>query len=168
MKFYLKILLIFFSITFYSKAYSNNLAYVNIEFLFENSNLGKSISQNINNIKSEKNKFLKTEEEKLIILENEIKKMKNVISEDELNKKISILNNNVNSYNKEKKKILEELQNKHNLELINFFDKINPILQVYMEQKSISLLFEKKNIFIGKSNIDITNDVLLISNKELK
>lgn len=168
MKFYLKILLIFFSITFYSKAYSNNLAYVNIEFLFENSNLGKSISQNINNIKSEKNKFLKTEEEKLIILENEIKKMKNVISEDELNKKISILNNNVNSYNKEKKKILEELQNKHNLELINFFDKINPILQVYMEQKSISLLFEKKNIFIGKSNIDITNDVLLIINKELK
>jgi len=168
MKFYLKILLIFFSITFYSKAYSNNLAYVNIEFLFENSNLGKSISQNINNIKSEKNKFLKTEEEKLIILENEIKKMKNVISEDELNKKISILNNNVNSYNKEKKKILEELQNKYNLELINFFDKINPILQVYMEQKSISLLFEKKNIFIGKSNIDITNDVLLIINKELK
>jgi len=79
MKFYLKILLIFFSITFYSKAYSNNLAYVNIEFLFENSNLGKSISQNMNKIKSEKNKFLKTEEEKLIILENEIKKIKNVI-----------------------------------------------------------------------------------------
>jgi len=168
MKFYLKILLIFFSITFYSKAYSNNLAYVNIEFLFENSNLGKSISQNMNKIKSEKNKFLKTEEEKLIILENEIKKIKNVISEDELNKKILILKNNVNSYNNKKKKILEELQNKHNLELINFFDKINPILQVYMEQKSISLLFEKKNIFIGKSNIDITNDVLLIINKELK
>ena len=168
MKFYIKILLIFFSITFYSKAYSNNLAYVNIEFLLENSNLGKSISQNMNNIKSEKNKFLKTEEEKLIILENEIKNIKNVISEDELNKKISILKNNVNSYNKEKKKILDELQNKHNLELINFFDKINPILQDYMEQKSISLLFEKKNIFIGKSNIDITNDVLLIINKELK
>ena len=37
-----------------------------------------------------------------------------------------------------------------------------------MDQKSISLLFEKKNIFIGKSNIDITNDVLLIINKELK
>ena len=144
------------------------MAYVNIEFLFENSNLGKSISQNMNKIKSEKNKFLKTEEEKLIILENEIKKIKNVISEDELNKKILILKNNVNSYNNEKKKILEELQNKHNLELINFFDKINPILQVYMEQKSISLLFEKKNIFIGKSNIDITNDVLLIINKELK
>ena len=37
-----------------------------------------------------------------------------------------------------------------------------------MDQNSISLLFEKKNIFIGKSNIDITNDVLSIINKELK
>ena len=151
MKFCIKILLIVISITFYSNAYSNNLAYVNIEFLLENSDLGKSISQNLIKMESEKNKFLKTEEEKLIILENEIKKIKNVISEDELNKKISI-----------------ELQNKKNSELINFFDKISPILQEYMDQNSISLLFEKKNIFIGKSNIDITNDVLSIINKELK
>ena len=168
MKFFIKILLIFFSITFYSKAYSNNLAFVNIEYLFENSNLGKSVSQNLKKMNSEKNEFLKTEEEKLVTLENEIKKIRNIISEEELNKKISILKNNVNSYNKEKKKILNELQNKKNLELINFFDKINPILQDYMDQKSISILFEKKNIFIGKSNIDITNDVLLIINKELK
>jgi outer membrane protein len=168
MKFCIKILLIVISITFYSNAYSNNLAYVNIEFLLENSDLGKSISQNLIKMESEKNKFLKTEEEKLIILENEIKKIKNVISEDELNKKISIFKNSVNSYNKEKKKILNELQDKKNLELINFFDKISPILQEYMDQNSISLLFEKKNIFIGKSNIDITNDVLSIINKELK
>ena len=141
---------------------------MNIEFLLENSDLGKSISQNLIKMESEKNKFLKTEEEKLIILENEIKKIKNVISEDELNKKISIFKNSVNSYNKEKKKILNELQDKKNLELINFFDKISPILQEYMDQNSISLLFEKKNIFIGKSNIDITNDVLSIINKELK
>ena len=104
MKFCIKILLIVISITFYSNAYSNNLAYVNIEFLLENSDLGKSISQNLIKMESEKNKFLKTEEEKLIILENEIKKIKNVISEDELNKKISIFKSSVNSYNKEKKK----------------------------------------------------------------
>ena len=144
MKFFIKILLIFFSITFFSKAYSNNLAFVNIEFLFENSNLGKIVSQNLKKMNSEKKELLKTEEEKLITLENEIKKIKNVISEEELNKKILILKNNVNSYNKKKKKILNELQNKKNLELKNFFDKINPIIQNYMDQKSISLLFEKK------------------------
>ena len=65
MKFCIKILLIVISITFYSNAYSNNLAYVNIEFLLENSDLGKSISQNLIKMESEKNKFLKTEEEKL-------------------------------------------------------------------------------------------------------
>lgn len=168
MKYFKKILSIFFLVTFYSSAHSNNLAYVNIDFLLENSNLGKSISQNLNKMNAEKSDFLKTEEEKLISLENEIKKIRNVISEEELNKKILILKENVNSFNKEKKKILNELQNQRNLELINFFDKINPILQDYMDQNSISLLFEKKNIFIGKSNIDITNEVLLIINQELK
>ena len=53
MKFFIKILLIFFFITFYSNAYSNNLAFVNIEYLFENSNLGKSVSQNLNTMNYE-------------------------------------------------------------------------------------------------------------------
>ena len=68
MKFFIKILLIFFFITFYSNAYSNNLAFVNIEYLFENSNLGKSVSQNLNTMNYEKKEFLKIEEEKLIKL----------------------------------------------------------------------------------------------------
>ena len=49
-------------------------------------------------------------------------------------------------------------------ELKKFFEKINPVLQDYMNQESISLLLEKKNIFIGKAKTDITNDVLLIIN----
>jgi Skp family chaperone for outer membrane proteins len=38
----------------------------------------------------------------------------------------------------------------------------------YMEKNSIDLLIEKKNIFIGKSNIDITDELLLIINSKIK
>ena len=34
-----------------------------------------------------------------------------------------------------------------------------------MNQKSITILMEKKNIFIGKSEYDITNNILELINK---
>ena len=71
------------------------------------------------------------------------------------------------NYNEEKKIILKEFKNTQNSELKIFFEKINPFLLSYMSEKSIDLLIEKKNIFIGKSNIDITRDILQIIDKEL-
>ena len=54
-----------------------------------------------------------------------------------------------------------------NDELQIFFSKINPIMLEYMDTNSIDLLIEKKNIFIGKSNIDITEELLLIINSKI-
>ena len=54
-----------------------------------------------------------------------------------------------------------------NSELKFFFEKINPFLLSYMSENSIDLLIEKKNIFIGKSKIDITKDILKIIDEEL-
>ena len=48
-----------------------------------------------------------------------------------------------------------------------FFKKINPILENYMKENSVSLILDKKNIFIGRQNIDITKSILDIMNKEL-
>ena len=45
---------------------------------------------------------------------------------------------------------------------------ISPIINEYMEKNSIGILIEKKNIFIAKSNYDITENVLEIINKQIK
>jgi len=104
----------------------------------------------------------------LINEENEIKKTQNIISKDELSKKISSFRKNVEIYNKEKDEILKKFKKIENDELNIFFKKINPILQDYMNKESIDLLFEKKNIFIGRSTSDITQAILKIINIELK
>ena len=44
---------------------------------------------------------------------------------------------------------------------------INPILATYSEEKDISILLQKKNIILGSSQLDITNDILKIVNKEI-
>ena len=64
-----------------------------------------------------------------------------------------------------KKKTNEEFRIKKNNELSNIFKVINPIIQTYMDEKSINILMDKKNIFIGKTEYDITNNILDILNK---
>ena len=147
---------------------NEKIAFVNIEYLFENSNIGKSVINNLKENKSKNLKLIKIKETELINEENEIKKMQNVISKDELSKKISSFRKNVEIYNKEKDETLKKFKNIENKELKIFFEKINPILQDYMNKESIDLLFEKKNIFIGRSTSDITEPILVIINIELK
>ena len=85
-----------------------------------------------------------------------------------MNKKISLFKKNIDVYNREKDDILKKFEIQKNKELESFFKKINPLLQDYMSQKSISLLLEKKSIFIGKENVDITNDMLELINNNFK
>ena len=146
---------------------SEKINFVDIDYLFENSNLGKAIALNIKKIHDQNLNNLNIREKDLINEENELKKTKNIVSDEEFNKRVSQLREKVNIFNKEKESIIKNFSKEKNKELKNFFDKINPILQNYMETNSISVLLEKKNIFLGKSSHDITLDVLSIINKEL-
>ena len=62
----------------------------------------------------------------------------------------------VKSFNKKRKEVLN-----------SFFSKINPIIQIYMDENSIDILLERKNVFIGKNNSDITEIIIKKINNEL-
>ena len=49
----------------------------------------------------------------------------------------------------------------------NFFQKINPIIQSYLDQNSINILLDRKNVFMGSVNSDITNEIIKIINNQL-
>ena len=53
-------------------------------------------------------------------------------------------------------------------ELENIFKKIGPIINNYMEENSVSVLFDSKNIFMGSKKSNLTEDILNRINKELK
>ena len=46
--------------------------------------------------------------------------------------------------------------------------KINPILADYSKKNSIDIIFQKKNIVIGKKNLDITEDIINLLNSKVK
>ena len=99
---------------------------------------------------------------------NKILKQKNILSEDELRKKINALKKEVNDF-QNKRNSTNEKYNQMKLEKTNYMVKnLNEILSKYSDENNISLVIQKKYIVIAKSGLDITDKVLDIFNKEVK
>ena len=159
------IFLLFFSTSSFADI---KTGYIDLDFI-----LAKSIPSKIlfSKLKINEEKELENLKKKEIDLKNEEKNIlskKNIVSEDEYNKSISSFKNKINNYNKEKKIVIENLKQIRNKEIIRFFNLINPIIEKTMENDSIEILFEKKNIYIAKSSYDITQIVIENINNEIK
>ena len=160
----LKFNIFFFIIFFFSsiQAYSEtNIALINLENVLQKSNIGKSILNEIDELNSKNENELKKFEE-------EIKKKQNIISKEEFQKEVNILKDKVTLYRKTKDEMVKNFENKRNQKLSIFFEKINPIIKDYMDEHSIDILLERKNVFIGKINSDITEKIINEVNKKFK
>jgi outer membrane protein len=162
-------ILIFVSFFFINSSFSNeNTGFVNIDYILQNSNIGKKLLEDINNKDEEnienlrkKNKFLKE-------LELSIIAKKNIISTEAYNKEVEDFKKKFAEFSSEKNQIVNEFNNFKKNELENFFKKISPTINDYMKENSIKILFDSKNIFIGAQELNFTEDVLKKINKELK
>jgi Skp family chaperone for outer membrane proteins len=158
---------IFFFLFITGKTFADSkVAFIDIDFLIESSIFGKKISQDLNKIYNNDKQKINSIKEKLVEQENEIKKVQNIISKEELNIKISKLRKEIKIFDTEKKNIAKKFNDTKSTKVKVFFDKINPLITDYMEKKSIDIIIEKKNIFIGKNTHDITNELLEIINSK--
>ena len=164
-----KFLLIFF-IFFISTNLSNSkeTAFVDIDYIVANSNIGKKVLENINKLDKKNVENLRKKNKSLQELEITIKNKKNVISEDAFNNEVISFQKKVQEFKVEKNKIVKNFNNFKRKELENVFKKISPIINDYMEENSISVLLDSKNIFMGSKKSNLTEDILDKINKELK
>jgi outer membrane protein len=161
------IIIIFFS--FINTSISKeNLAFVNVDYLIQNSNIGKKLLANINDKDKKNLDNLKKKNQILQDLESSIKKKKNVISDEAYNKEVIDFKKKFQEFSKEKNKIVQEFNIFKKKEIKNIFKKINPIINDYMEENSVNLLFDSKNIFMGAKKLNLTEDILKKINNELK
>ena len=147
---------------------SEKIAFLDIEFIINKSEPALVIIKKIEKIRDQETKKLKEIEDNLKKKNEELIKTKNLISDEELKKKISSLRDEAKSFDELRKKTITELNIKKNKELNEFLKLINPIIQEYMKEKSIDMIIDKKNIFMAKSKNDITKDILEIVNTKIK
>ena len=166
-----KIILVSFIIIFNflnSSLAVEKIVFVDVDKIINQSEFGKKSYKKIDSdYEKEKKKLIKLEKD-LIIKEQEILKQKNILSEEELNNKIQNLKKEVNTFQK-KRNLVNEKFAKLKLEKTNIMvQSLNKILSKYSDENNISLVVQKKYIVIGKSSLDITDQILKIFNKEVK
>ena len=162
-----RLIILIFAIVVFSinNSYSeNNIYFIDFDKILNNSTLGKKILNELNNINKKNLSNFKIKEDEIKKIDKNISSVKNIISKEELNKKVNELKIKVKNFNDEKNKKNKELKEKKNILLKQFLEEINPIIQDYMDKKSITILLDKRNIFIANSKYDITDDIIEIIN----
>ena len=161
------ILIIFFSTISLSKS-NDSIAYLDLDNIVQNTKAGKSI---INKLKISKDSALKKFEQKekaLKKVEEDINKQKNVLSKEELKKKISDFRKEITSFRNDREKVINNFNKKKIQEFEKFFIKITPLIEDYIKEKNIDIVLDKKDIFIANRNKNITNEIIKIIDAKIK
>ena len=159
----------FFTILINNIAYAKEkIVFFDVNVLLNQTNIGIKTLNIVNDLNDQNIKKLKNNEKKLKDQENEIKKKQNIISSEELNKEIELLNINFRNFRTEKDNMVNNYKKIKEKEFNNFFEKINPIIQNYMNENSIDILIERKNVFLGKISSDITKNLVLEINNKIE
>ena len=158
----MKLITSFFIIFFYfSYANSNNnIVFLDVQYLIDNSNLGKKYKKEILKLKDQNNLKLKVKEEKIKEKEIEINNQKNILKEEELKKKIIEIEKMIKEFRILNRQLNSKITEQRKLYSTEILKMINPILTNYAEQNNINYVLEKKNVLVGMKSLDITIQVL--------
>ena len=139
---------------------SEKTVFLDFNYILINSDKGISISNELKSINKKNIAQFKKIEEKLKKEEEKIVSSKNVISEDEFKKNISILKKKVLELNKLKRKKSNEVINKRNMLNNELITTLNQIVAKFAKDNEVSFVLLKNSIVIGKSEYDITKIIL--------
>jgi len=169
MKKYFLIFIILISFFTNSKIDANELIrFVDLDYIFINSQAGNKLNNQLKSLQKKDNTLILSLKEKLKSSEENLLNQKNVLSEDEYNKRFTDLkiefeelNQLISKKNNNFLKIQNEAQSK-------FSNEISILLQEYSSNNNIGIILNKKTILIGNNSLDLTDIILEKFNDKVK
>ena len=162
------LILIFLSLSINFLKAEDKVSYVDIDYVLTHTIAGKIL---LNTLKKEEelkiNRF-NLDDENFKSEKNKILSKKNLISKEEINSELKLLQIKFEKYRVKKINDVDELKTKRNRNIVNFLNLINPIIEKYMTDNSIYMLIDKKNVFIASKNYDITNNLIELIDNQIK
>ena len=147
---------------------NNNIYYLDIDYLMNNSLAGKSIINKLD-VKTKFNKKKFEEFEKnLQAEEKNIISKKNILSKKEYLNEVQLFNKKVKDYQLSRSKTINQITKIKNVAQRSLTELLTPILANYAKKNSIAYILPKQSIIIGKKELDITSSILEILNSKIK
>ena len=145
-----------------------NIAFINMDKVISTSNAGSSILKQLTDLNNKNLQFLKKEEKKYKEKETKLISQKNIISEADFQNKVNELKSEIKNYNQNRDQMIKEFNKLKVDNTNNLLKLINPILLKFSDDKEISIVLQKKDLVVAKTELDITDDIIKIVNAEVK
>ena len=128
---------------------NENIRFININYIINNSEVGKSLNKLIEN----KNKQIQTElkkiSKKLEEDKNKIITQKNVLKKEEIEELVKEYDDNLKKFNEIRKEKTSEFNQFRINSKKKIIDILNPIITSFLKKESIQILFQKDKIIFG-------------------
>ena len=147
---------------------NTNIVFVDMNKIMTTSKPGAFILKQLNKKNEKKLKNFQKDEKSLKDRETKLLSQKNILSKKEFQSNIDKLKFEINDYNKNRQIFIKDINKLKNENEKKLLTMINSILIKYSDEKSISMIFPKKNLVIGKSELDVTDEIIKIVNTEIK
>ena len=157
-------LIFFLNFFLFNISFANNIAFIDLNFIINNSNVGKKVIEKLESTNNKNLDLLKKEQKLLNDERDEIEKTKNILSQEELNNKILSLNNKLQNFKKKQDSMSKQFQEFKQNEMSLLMNKINPIIEKYMIENNIDLMLKKENVYISKTEYDASNKIINLIN----
>ena len=144
------------------------IAFINMDKVMSTSKSGISILKQLTDLKNKNTKFLEKEEKRFKEKETKLISQKNILSEVDFKKKIDELKVEIKNYNQNRNKMIKDFNKLKVDNTNNLLKLINPILIKFSNDKEISIILQKKDLVVGKTELDITEEIIKIINAEVK
>ncbi len=163
-----KLFLFFILLNLFTLNSKAEIVYIDVNKILNNSDVGKFLNNYIKKIKNENSTKFKLIEEDLLKKEKSLIAQQNIIENEEFKKKLDLLTSEVKKYRSDKKKSIDKLNQIKIERTKEIFKILNPIITKYVETNEISIVIPKKNIIVGKKNLDITSQIINLLNENIK
>ena len=138
-----------------------------MKYVLNNSKAGKGAQDFLKKSFDDNQKKFQNLEKKLKKEEKDLLEKKNILSKEEYTKKTNELRKKVIDYQAERRASIDKIATLRAKSRETLLNKIEPILDTYIKENSISLVIDKKNMLGGSTKYDITKVIVEKLNKEL-
>ena len=151
-----------------SYGYSQNIVYANLEYLVQNSIAGKNIINHFDKLNQKLSNEINNDKKIILEKEKSLISKKNILDEEEFTSEVKKLRNELISINNANKEKLNNINDDKDEVSKSFMSQINIILKEFAETNNIDIVISSKQMLIGKSSLDVTDDLMEIIDKKIK
>ena len=163
---YFKILIINL-VLFYSFNANGEIFYVDLDKIINQSEPGKFINQKVINLNKVKENEFRIIRDELKKKEQQLVSQKNILEENEYNKKVIKLKKEFDDFNIQNNQRIDAQQKNLIKYKTKLLELIEPILIDYMNKNNISYLLRKQNILVGREDFNKTEEIIKIVNEKI-